>query len=105
MRFKPVSSALLFAALLLFLPQVVAEDFSGKVVSVLDGDTMDVTHDKKPERTRLLSAQLSREEVLDIVRSAELTLQNLSLSIWRRCLRSHRTGVRRKGIPRSDQNV
>jgi endonuclease YncB( thermonuclease family) len=30
-----------------------AADFEGKVISVLDGDTIEVLHDKKPERIRL----------------------------------------------------
>jgi endonuclease YncB( thermonuclease family) len=31
----------------------IAADFEGKVVSILDGDTIEVLHDKKPERIRL----------------------------------------------------
>src|SRR5689334_12730230 len=30
-----------------------AADFEGKVISVLDGDTIEVLHDNKPERIRL----------------------------------------------------
>ena len=43
---------LLLAALL--IPTIVcAADFSGPVVSVLDGDTLEVLHDHHPERIRL----------------------------------------------------
>src|SRR5688572_17280023 len=31
----------------------IAADLEGKVISVLDGDTIEVLHDKKPERIRL----------------------------------------------------
>ena len=31
----------------------IAADFEGKVISVIDGDTIEVLHDNKPERIRL----------------------------------------------------
>lgn len=34
-------------------PYSFAADFTGQVVSVLDGDTIDVLHDQHPERIRL----------------------------------------------------
>lgn len=43
---------LLLAALL--IPAIVcAADFSGRVVGVLEGDTIEVLHDQHPERIRL----------------------------------------------------
>lgn len=40
-------------AILLFPLTLHAADFSGPVVSVLDGDTIDVLHNLRPERIRL----------------------------------------------------
>ena len=34
---------------------VIAADFSGPVVSVLDGDTLEMLHSHRPERSRLNS--------------------------------------------------
>ena len=39
--------------LLMVVPVSMAADFEGKVIGVLDGDTIDVLHEKKPERIRL----------------------------------------------------
>jgi micrococcal nuclease len=38
---------------LVAVPAVGAADFTGQVVGVIDGDTIEVLHDKKPERIRL----------------------------------------------------
>ena len=38
---------------LIVIPVGMADDLEGKVVSVLDGDTIEVIHEKKPERIRL----------------------------------------------------
>jgi len=37
----------------LFVPYVVQADFSGPVVSILDGDTIELRHNTRPERIRL----------------------------------------------------
>ena len=37
----------------LVVARVIAADFSGQVVSVLDGDTLEVLHNQHPERIRL----------------------------------------------------
>ena len=37
------------------VPVSMAADFEGKVIGVLDGDTIDVLHEKKPERIWLLA--------------------------------------------------
>jgi len=47
----PASSILLLA--LGFVSAVKAADFSGQVVSVLDGDTIEVLHNNRAERIRL----------------------------------------------------
>src|SRR5688500_14301371 len=47
-----VAKAFLYC-LLMVIPGGMAADFEGKVVSGLDGDTIEVLHDKKPERIRL----------------------------------------------------
>jgi len=38
---------------LLCIPDLAAADFTGPVVSVLDGDTIEVLHNTYPERIRL----------------------------------------------------
>jgi endonuclease YncB( thermonuclease family) len=45
---------LLLIAVLSLLPEfAIGTDFTGPVVSVLDGDTIEVLHNTKPERVRL----------------------------------------------------
>jgi micrococcal nuclease len=39
--------------LLMVVPDGLAADFTGEVIRVLDGDTIEVLHEKKPERIRL----------------------------------------------------
>jgi endonuclease YncB( thermonuclease family) len=39
--------------LLIVVPGGLAADFTGEVIRVLDGDTIEVLHEKKPERIRL----------------------------------------------------
>jgi micrococcal nuclease len=44
----------IYLSILLFLiPAQALADFSGSVVSVLDGDTIEVLHNQHPERVRL----------------------------------------------------
>jgi endonuclease YncB( thermonuclease family) len=40
-------------ALFMVVAPATAADFNGEVIRVLDGDTIEVLHDKKPERIRL----------------------------------------------------
>ena len=42
-----------FLPCILCITSVFAADFSGQVVSVLDGDTLEVLHNHHPERIRL----------------------------------------------------
>jgi endonuclease YncB( thermonuclease family) len=44
---------LLPALITLFLASSASADFSGEVVSIIDGDTIDVIHDGRSERIRL----------------------------------------------------
>ena len=48
-----LTRVLLTCVVLLLSPYVSFADFSGPVVSVIDGDTIDVLHDRHPERIRL----------------------------------------------------
>ena len=43
----------LLVTLLLLLPDFTFADFTGPVVSILDGDTIEVLHNTHPERVRL----------------------------------------------------
>ena len=66
----------LLAFLWLFVPQAHATSFTGKLVKVLDGDTVEVLHDGKAERIRLAQidcpeknqpfGQAAKKYVLDI---------------------------------------
>jgi endonuclease YncB( thermonuclease family) len=42
-------------------PSVLAADFTGQVVSVLDGDTIEVLHNQHPERIRLSGIDCSEK--------------------------------------------
>ena len=48
-----LTRVLLTCCVLLLCPSVCFADFSGPVVSVLDGDTLDVLHNGQAERIRL----------------------------------------------------
>jgi micrococcal nuclease len=48
-----VQGFLLHVLLSLSFPILVEADFTGPVVSVLDGDTIEVLHNTRPERIRL----------------------------------------------------
>lgn len=48
-----LTRVLLTCFALLLYPSVSFADFSGPIVSVLDGDTLDVLHNRQPERIRL----------------------------------------------------
>ena len=50
---KLIFSVFLIAAVILFLPELGAADFSGLIVSVLDGDSIEVLQNQHPERIRL----------------------------------------------------
>lgn len=55
-HFKRILSILSVATLGFFISSfsaVLASDFTGQVVSVLDGDTIEVLHNQRPERIRL----------------------------------------------------
>lgn len=87
MRTLTITLRLLVLAVLLLPPAALATSFSGKVVKVLDGDTIDVLHNNKPERIRLNGidapekaqayGQKSKEFVLDL---AALKLVTVTVS-------------------------
>jgi endonuclease YncB( thermonuclease family) len=43
----------LILSLLIFIPSHATAEFSGQVISVLDGDTIEVLHNNRPNRVRL----------------------------------------------------
>src|SRR5687767_1083240 len=50
----PIKGTLFLLCLLVVVPDgMAAEDFGGKVIGVLDGDTIEVLHEKRTERIRL----------------------------------------------------
>jgi endonuclease YncB( thermonuclease family) len=79
--------SLIFLAALswLLVSQVQAASFSGKLVKVLDGDTVDVMHDGKAERIRLAQidcpekgqpfGQAAKQYVLDVAALKIVTVQ------------------------------
>src|SRR5688572_27079676 len=48
-----IKAAALLWCLLIIVGHGMAADFTGEVIRVLDGDTIEVLHEKKPERIRL----------------------------------------------------
>ena len=82
--FKRTSIACLFA-LLFTISMVSAADFSGSVVGVLDGDTIEVLHNQHPERIRLSGidcpeksqayGQKAKQAISALVFGKEVTLQ------------------------------
>jgi endonuclease YncB( thermonuclease family) len=51
-----IRPSLIFATFLSLLPALAFADFSGQVVSVLDGDTIEVLHYRQPLRPSLIAA-------------------------------------------------
>ena len=70
---------------MLFVPNAYAASFTGKLVKVLDGDTVEVMHDGKAERIRLAQidcpeknqpfGQAAKKYVLDIAAQKIVTVQ------------------------------
>jgi endonuclease YncB( thermonuclease family) len=79
------SAAILVALLWFFSGQAHAGDFTGKLVKVLDGDTVEVLHDGKAERIRLAQidcpekgqpfGQVAKQYVLDVAALKIVTVQ------------------------------
>ena len=71
--------------LFLFLPNVCFADFSGPVVSVLDGDTIEILHNNKADRIRLSGidcpekkqafGQRAKQAASDLAFGKEVTVQ------------------------------
>jgi endonuclease YncB( thermonuclease family) len=51
----------------LVVARVIAADFTGPVVSVLDGDTIEVLHNQRPERIRLNSIDCPEKWINTII--------------------------------------
>lgn len=78
-------TAFIVLILLLFVSQAHASSFTGKLVKVLDGDTVEVMHDGKAERIRLAQidcpeksqpfGQAAKEYVLDIAAHKIVTVR------------------------------
>jgi micrococcal nuclease len=79
------SVAILLVFLCLFSGQAYATSFTGKLVKVLDGDTVEVLHDGKAERIRLAQidcpeknqpfGQAAKEYVLDVAAHKIVTIE------------------------------
>jgi endonuclease YncB( thermonuclease family) len=75
----------LLLLLWLLIPQVYAASFTGKLVKVLDGDTVEVMHDGKAERIRLAQidcpeknqpfGQAAKKYVLDVAAQKVVTVE------------------------------
>jgi endonuclease YncB( thermonuclease family) len=71
-------------------------DFSGKVVSIIDGDTVEVLHEQKPERIRLNGidcpekgqayGKKAKQAVANLVFGKEVTLQTYGLDKYGRTI-------------------
>ena len=56
-----IKGTIFLLCLLMVVPAGMAADLEGKVIGVLDGDTIDVLHEKKTERIRLYGIRLPGE--------------------------------------------
>ena len=83
--------AILLSLLLpLCIPDLAAADFTGPVVSVLDGDTIEVLHNTYPERIRLSGidcpekgqayGKRAKQAASELAHGTEVTLQRLALT-------------------------
>ena len=61
-RFALAIHASLFSCLLFSLPALALASFTGPVVSVLDGDTIEVLHNTRPERICLSGIDCPEKE-------------------------------------------
>lgn len=52
-RYNKYAIAFVLVSVLFYCAQALTSDFTGQVVSILDGDTIEVLHSKHPERIRL----------------------------------------------------
>ena len=80
----------------LCIPTLAVADFTGPVVSVLDGDTIEVLHDQRPERIRLNGidspkqgqafGQRAKQAASELVYGKKVTLQRHSYDKYKRTL-------------------
>jgi len=86
----------LCSLLFLFTPSRAVADFSGLVVSVLDGDTLEVLHNDRPERIRLSGIDCpekgqaygtrAKQAASELVLGGEVTLQTYGKDKYGRTL-------------------
>jgi micrococcal nuclease len=91
---RSLSCSLLFVFLV--ISQVIAADFIGPVVSVLDGDTLEVLHHQHPERIRLSGidcpekgqayGKRAKQATSELVFGKDVTLQTHGLDKYGRTL-------------------
>ena len=97
MRRFPITLNLLLITALSLLPDfVIGADFSGPVVSVLDGDTIEVLHRQRPERIRLSGidcpekgqafGKRAKHAASDLTFGREVTLQTFGKDKYGRTL-------------------
>lgn len=86
----------LCSLLFLFSPSRAVADFSGRVVSVLDGDTLEVLHNQHPERIRLSGidcpekgqafGKRAKQAVSDLAFGKEVTIQTYGHDKYKRTI-------------------
>ena len=96
MNLPPGLGAFLFLSFLLCVPSLALSDFSGPVVSVLDGDTIEVLHNSKAERIRLNGidcpekgqafGKRAKQGVSELVFGRQVTLQTHGLDKYGRTI-------------------
>ena len=89
----PTLPRLIVLALLLTAFQAAAAGFPGEVVAVLDGDTIEVLHDKRPVRVRLASIDAPEKSQPFGQRSR----QALAALVFRKRVEVHDQGTERHG--------
>jgi endonuclease YncB( thermonuclease family) len=71
-RMAPLRLLTIAAVLVVTLCNAIAADFSGQVVSILDGDTIEVLHNQHPQRIRLSGIDcLEKSRTFEILVSIE----------------------------------
>ena len=90
-----VTLAFLGAAWLIVQPCLGA-DFTGRVVGIIDGDSIEVLHNQRPERIRLSGidcpekgpafGQKAKHDAFDLVYGKEVTLQTYGRDKYERTL-------------------
>ena len=96
MRFSRILLSSIFLCTALIFPSLTSADFSGSVVAVLDGDTLEVLHNNHAERIRLSGidcpekgqayGQKAKNAIADLAFRKEVTLQTHGHDKYKRTL-------------------